>query len=58
MEERSPGEHCTPYYLAEPRANIQAEDHIKTLVLLPYFPTLNPRDVCRQHNIAEQTLYR
>jgi hypothetical protein len=28
MEERSPGEHCTPYYLEEPRANMQAEGRI------------------------------
>ncbi len=42
MEERYPGEHCTPYYLEELRANMQAEDRIKALVLLSYFPPLDP----------------
>jgi len=42
MEEGYLGEHCTPYYLAELRANLQAEDRIKALVLLSYFPSLAP----------------
>jgi len=42
MEERHTGEHCTPYYLEELCADIQAEDRIKALVLLSYFPALDP----------------
>ena len=42
MEERHAGGRCTPYFLAELRANLQAEDRIKARVLLSYFPTLDP----------------
>src|SRR5262249_2106045 len=42
MEERHTSGHCTSYFLAELRANLQAEDRIKALVLLSYFPTLDP----------------
>src|SRR5437016_7517513 len=42
MEERHAGGRCTPYFLAELRANLQAEDRIKAKVLLSYFPTLAP----------------